>query len=63
MAIVDRPRRVLLSAVRPCADVEDMLIEQLALLHEADCEVDCGQTAKTVEMALKNGASSYKTIC
>ena len=31
MAIVDKPRRVLLRAVRPCAEVEDII------LNEADC--------------------------
>ena len=29
MAIVDRPRRVLLRALRPCADVEDILSNKL----------------------------------
>ena len=40
MAIVDRPRRVLLSAVRPCADVDDIPIEQSAVFHKTDYKVN-----------------------
>ena len=62
MAIVDRPRRVLLSAVRPCADVDDILIEQVALFHQTDRKVNSSGTAETVEIAVKNTDESYKII-
>ena len=66
--MVDKPRRVLLSAVRPCADVDDMVVspgrQVIVVLDNGERQARKDENLKGPDMLFTEtlGAESYDHI-